>query len=90
MVYVAELSHLTGHLSAAGVAEHREILGLVGLPTTYAPGHWESLLASMAVDKKARGSLLRFVILDSIGSPNSLEGPPEEALRSAYDRISTF
>jgi 3-dehydroquinate synthase len=89
MVYVAELSHLTGHLSAAGVAEHREILALVGLPTTYAPGHWDSLLSFMAVDKKARGSLLRFVILDSIGSPVSLEGPSEEALRTAYDRIST-
>ncbi len=88
MVYVAELSHLTGHLSAAGVAEHREILDLLGLPTTYAAGHWDPLLAAMSVDKKARGSLLRFVILDEIGRPSALQGPPPEALRAAYDRIS--
>jgi 3-dehydroquinate synthase len=42
----------------------------------------------MSVDKKARGSLLRFVILDSIGVPTALQGPPAEALRAAYDRIS--
>ncbi len=88
MVYVAELSHLTGHLSAAGVAEHREILGLLGLPTTYEPGHWDALLSAMSVDKKARGSLLRFVILESIGSPVALQGPSVEAMRTAYDRIS--
>jgi 3-dehydroquinate synthase len=88
MIYVAELSNLTGHLSAEGVAEHREILELIGLPTTYPAGHWESLLSAMSVDKKARGSLLRFVILDSIGVPTALQGPPAEALRAAYDRIS--
>lgn len=89
MVYVAELSHLTGHLDAEGVDLHRETLGLVGLPTTYTSGQWEALLSAMAVDKKARGSLLRFVILDSIGSPAALEGPPIETLRAAYDRISS-
>lgn len=88
MVYVAELSHVTGHLNTAGVAEHREILELVGLPTAYAPGHWDNLLAAMKVDKKARGSMLRFVILDAIGTPSSLEGPSDEALRAAYDQIS--
>jgi 3-dehydroquinate synthase len=88
MVYVAELSHLTGHLSAEGLAEHRTVLELIGLPTTYTPGHWESLLSAMSVDKKARGSLLRFVILDEIGSPRALQGPPPEAMRAAYDRIS--
>jgi len=88
MVYVAELSNITGHLSNQAVAEHREILGLVGLPTSYEPGYWPELLAAMSVDKKARGSLLRFVILDKIGSPATLQGPPVEALRAAYDRIS--
>jgi len=88
MVYVAELSNITGHLDDAGVEQHREILGQLGLPTTYAAGHWEELLAAMSVDKKARGSLLRFVILDSLGSPSALQGPPPEALRAAYDRIS--
>ncbi len=89
MVYVAELSHLTGHLSSDGVAEHREILELLGLPTSYDEGHWDELLAAMSIDKKARGSQLRFVILDSIGSPAALQGPSHEVLRAAYDRISS-
>lgn len=88
MMYVAELSNLTGHLGDAGVAEHRDVLQLVGLPTSYAEGHWDELLAAMSVDKKARGSLLRFVILEEIGTPVALQGSDESLLRAAYDRIS--
>ena len=29
----------------------------------------------MRVDKKARGDLLRFVVLDAVGRPAILEGP---------------
>jgi 3-dehydroquinate synthase len=38
----------------------------------------------MRVDKKARGSVLRFVVLDDLARPRVLADPPEEALRSAY------
>jgi 3-dehydroquinate synthase len=43
----------------------------------------------MSVDKKARGSLLRFVILDELGSPAALEGPSLSDLEAAYERISS-
>jgi 3-dehydroquinate synthase len=38
----------------------------------------------MAVDKKARGSKLRFVVLSAVGAPQVLTDPPEEMLRAAY------
>jgi 3-dehydroquinate synthase len=41
----------------------------------------------MKVDKKARGSQLRFVVLDDIAAPAILAGPSESDLRAAFDRI---
>jgi 3-dehydroquinate synthase len=42
----------------------------------------------MSVDKKARGSLLRFVILQGIGNPVILEGPDPALLAAAYASIT--
>jgi 3-dehydroquinate synthase len=42
----------------------------------------------MRRDKKARGALLRFVVLEGIGRPVRLEGPDEAWLRDAFDAIS--
>jgi 3-dehydroquinate synthase len=38
----------------------------------------------MRVDKKARGSVLRFLVLDDLAVPRILTGPTEEQLREAY------
>ncbi|MEO6999939.1 MAG: 3-dehydroquinate synthase [Terracoccus sp.] len=93
MVYVAELARLTGHLSgeagSALVARHRSVLTAVGLPTTYRGDRWADLLTAMRRDKKARGSLLRFVVLDGLGQPTRLEGPSDDHLRVAYALVST-
>ncbi len=43
----------------------------------------------MKVDKKARGSQLRFVVLDDLASPRILAGPGEEDLRAAYAALSS-
>ena len=88
MMYVAELAALGGRLSEADVDRHRRVLDALGLPTTYAGGHWDELLAAMSVDKKARGSLLRFVVLQGIGSPVVWEGPDPALLAAAYASIS--
>src|SRR5205085_8898876 len=64
MVYAAELARLAGRLDDATVERHRHVVRSVGLPTTYSAGHWPDLLEAMQVDKKARGSVLRFVVLD--------------------------
>lgn len=88
MVYVAELARLAGRLDDEGVALHRAALGELGLPTTYAGGRWPQLLAAMRVDKKTRGDLLRFVILERIGHPGLLEGPDPALLVGAYEEVS--
>ena len=88
MTYAAELGRRAGHLAPDVVDRHRAVLTSVGLPTSYEGGHWDVLLAAMQRDKKARGSQLRFIVLDGIGQPTRLVGPDEALLRAAYDDIS--
>lgn len=88
MVYVAELARLAGRLSDDDADLHRAVLGSLGLPTSYAPGHWDQLLAAMQVDKKSRGALLRFVVLEEIGRPVVMEGPDPALLAAAYAAVS--
>jgi 3-dehydroquinate synthase len=87
MVFAAELALLTGHLEPADVARHREILELLGLPTSYRADRWNQLLDTMQRDKKARSGMLRFVILNEIGRPGMLNAPANETLFTAYQAI---
>ena len=89
MTYAAELARRSGRLGADVVARHRSVLTSVGLPTTYPGGRWEDLLAAMRRDKKSRGAVLRFVVLEDVGRPTRLEGPDDAWLRDALDAIST-
>ncbi len=88
MVFAAELALLAGRLAEADVDRHRQILRSVGLPVSYSGAPWAQLSQAMMVDKKARGSLLRFVILDGIGSPMFLDGPDPALLLAAYGQIA--
>ncbi|KMM47139.1 3-dehydroquinate synthase [Cellulomonas sp. A375-1] len=88
MVYVAELARLAGRLPDDVVARHRAVLTSLGLPTTYRGDRWERLLAAMRRDKKTRGDLLRFVVLEGIGKPVRLEGPDPTLLAAAYAEIA--
>lgn len=88
MVYVAELARLGGKLSDVDVDRHRELLSLVGLPTTYVGGRWDRLLPAMQIDKKARGSVLRFVVLQGMQNPVMWDGPDPALLQAAYEAIS--
>jgi 3-dehydroquinate synthase len=87
MVFVAELSLALGLLSEEILASHKDILRNLGLPTTYKGTSWESLLAHMRLDKKSRGSTLRFVVLDGLGKTQRVEGPEEGALLTAYEKV---
>jgi 3-dehydroquinate synthase len=89
MMFAAELSRLTRHLSDAAVDRHRRILDSLDLPTSYPAGRWSSLLATMKRDKKARGALMRFIVLDDIGRPTILQGPDEALLFAAYQEIAS-
>jgi len=88
MVYVAELARLAGRLDPVVVTRHRRVLESLGLPVTYRGDRWEALLAAMRRDKKSRGSLLRFVILEDVARPVRLEGPDEALLLQAYAAVS--
>ena len=87
-VFVAELAHRAAGLSREVVDRHRATFARVGLPTTYAGAGFDELLATMRVDKKSRGAVLRFVVLDDVGRPTVLSGPSEEHLREAFAAIS--
>jgi 3-dehydroquinate synthase len=87
MVFAAELARLTGHLDDATVDRHRSILDSLSLPTSYPLGRWQSLLATMRRDKKARAGMLRFIILDGVGKPVVLEGPEDHLLFTAYQEV---
>ena len=42
----------------------------------------------MGRDKKTRGSMLRFVVLQDLAQPTRLAGPDEALLRSAYAALA--
>jgi 3-dehydroquinate synthase len=88
MVFAAELSRLAGRLPDAAVERHRAILESLGLPTTYRAGAWPQLLATMQRDKKARGGMLRFIVLDDIARPTVLQAPDESLLFAAYQEVA--
>jgi len=88
MVFAAEVGRLAGHLPAADVALHREMLTSVGLPVSYARASWPELRETMSLDKKSRGARLRMVILDGVGNPVILDSPPESLLTEAYQAVS--
>ena len=88
MVYVAELARLAGRLGDDDVARHREVLAALGLPVGYTGGRWPALHDAMRLDKKARGDLLRFVVLERIGRPGLLVGPDPSLLLGAYEEVS--
>ncbi len=88
MVFAAELSRLAGRLTDDAAGRHRDILGRLGLPTTYRAGAWQQLLATMQRDKKSRGGMLRFIVLDDIARPTVLQAPDESLLFAAYQEVA--
>ncbi|MER5729318.1 3-dehydroquinate synthase [Streptomyces sp. NPDC002138] len=88
MVFAAELGRLAGRLDDATAERHKSVLASVGLPLTYRGDQWPKLLETMKVDKKSRGDLLRFIVLDGLAKPTVLEGPDPAVLIAAYGEVS--
>lgn len=89
MMFAAELSRSVGRLSDADADRHRHVLEGLGLPVTYRRDRWQGLLDGMRRDKKSRGDLLRFVVLDGIAKPGILEVPDTSLLFAAYQEIAS-
>ena len=87
MVYVAELARLAGRLDEDTARRHADVLSSLGLPVRFDELAFEDVLATMRVDKKSRGSQLRFVVLDGLAKPAILADPDERMLRAAYDHL---
>ncbi|MGW6689741.1 MULTISPECIES: 3-dehydroquinate synthase [unclassified Streptomyces] len=88
MVFAAELGRLAGRLDDATADRHKEVLASVGLPLTYRGDQWPKLLETMKLDKKSRGDLLRFIVLDGLAKPTVLEGPDPAVLVAAFGEVT--
>jgi 3-dehydroquinate synthetase len=88
MIFAAELAKLAGRLDDGTAARHRDVLSRVGLPTSYAGDAFDDLLHTMALDKKARGSTLRFVILNGLASAEILADLRRAAARRVRCRCT--
>ncbi len=88
MMFAAELSRMTQNLPDEIVERHRRILSSLTLPTEYPAGRWNTLLATMRRDKKARGSMLRFIVLNGIASPTTINVPDTSVLFAAYQEVA--
>jgi 3-dehydroquinate synthase len=89
LVYAAELAAARGLISADELDLHRSLLSAYQLPITFDRQAWQKLLPLLALDKKARGTTIRFVALNGIGSTTRLEDLTSAELDAAYERISS-
>lgn len=88
MIFAAELAHQLCGLDRKIVCLHRELLAKIGLPTRYSQAPFDALRHLMSVDKKARGSKLRFIGLKDLGQPVLIEDPDEDALKESYRKLN--
>jgi 3-dehydroquinate synthase len=88
MIFAAALGRHTGRLDDATSDRHRAMLERVGLPTSYRAGAFAELLDVMRIDKKARGAVQRFVVLEGLGSPAILTDPAPSILEAAYMEVA--
>jgi 3-dehydroquinate synthase len=88
LVYAAEVGRGLGRLDDATADRHRAVLESLQLPTAYRAGAFPGLLETMRVDKKARGNRLRFVVLDGLARPVTVDDPDPAVLAAAYTEVS--
>ncbi len=88
LVYAAAVARALGRLDDDTADRHRAVLEALGLPTRYRAGAFTSLLDTMRIDKKARGSRIRLVLLDGLARPVVVDDPDPGLLAAAYDEVS--
>ena len=79
---------LLGFCVPGRASRTRRILESLGLPTSYKADAWPQLLEAMRRDKKARGNLLRFIILDGLARPRVYEVPDDSILYMTYQEVT--
>ncbi len=87
LVFAAELGRALGRLDDATADRHRAVLSSLKLPVSYREGAFSQLLDTMKLDKKARGDRLRFVVLDGLAKPVTVDNPDPALLVAAYSEV---
>jgi 3-dehydroquinate synthase len=90
LVFAAALSVQAGVLDIATSRRHKVILDSLHLPTSYPSVAWPELLANMSIDKKTRGRMLRFVVLEGLGQARILSDPEPALLEAAYAEVAAL
>jgi 3-dehydroquinate synthase len=88
LVFAAALGRHSGRLDDHTADRHAELLTRLGLPTSYRPDALPQLVEAMRVDKKSRGAMQRFVVLDGLGMPAILDDPDSSLLEAAYAEVA--
>ena len=73
--------------SGRAVAVHRQLIGALGLPTSYQRAPFAELRELMGRDKKTRGQALRFVGLRNLSDPAMIVAPSEAILEECYAEL---
>jgi 3-dehydroquinate synthase len=89
LVYAAEIARQAGFLDDVTAARHRSVLASLGLPVSYEKAAWPALHDAMRVDKKARGDMLRFVLLRGLAEPFVYAAADVSLLEQAYAEVSS-
>src|SRR5699024_461562 len=87
MVFAAEVAAMVKNLPEETVDLHRRRLGKLDLATGYWSDVWPELLETMKRDEKARGSMLRMVLMTVTGQPTTAEIPDASILHTAYQEV---
>jgi len=88
LVFAAALSRHAGYLDIETAERHRTILASLSLPTSYSSQAWPQLRSAMNLDKKTRGTTLRFVVLEGLGRARILSDPDPELLERAFAEVA--
>jgi 3-dehydroquinate synthase len=89
MAMAAALSTRLGMLDGASAERLRRLLERAGLPVAAPPLAADRWLELMAVDKKADGGRIRFILLERLGSAVIRGDVPAEPLRATLETALT-
>lgn len=86
MVCAARAAEKMGLITAEESARQRELIAAAGLPVAAEGIDPEKVVAAMALDKKAEGGNVRFILTEKIGSVNIYSGLAHEMLLEIVSR----
>ncbi len=86
MVFAAELSHGLGLASAEFRDEHYQLIAQLGLPVRHPVTSPQEAVIAMGRDKKARGGVIRFILLRGQGDAVAVEDASADDVASALSR----